>query len=92
VCSSDLAPDAFYSFTLAARSRVIVNLSRGSGGTIHSALQSTCGATTTILCGTSSGTTSNITTTLDPGTYYIVVETPSSAEADFTLDFVTFPA
>jgi hypothetical protein len=86
------APDAFYSFTLAARSRVIVNLSRGSGGTIHSALQSTCGATTTILCGTSAGTTSNITTTLDPGTYYIVVEPPSSAEADFTLDFVTFPA
>jgi hypothetical protein len=86
------APDAFYSFTLAARSRVIVNISRGSGGTIHSALQSTCGATTTILCGTSSGTSSNITTTLDPGTYYLVVETPSSAEADFTLDFVTFPA
>ena len=86
------SPDAFYSFTLAARSRVIVNLSRGSGGTIHGGIQSTCGATSTIICGTTSGTTSNITTTLDPGTYYIVVETTSAAEADFTLDFVTFPA
>jgi hypothetical protein len=86
------SPDAFYSFTLTARSRVIVNLSRGSGGTIHSAIQSTCGAPTTIVCGTSSGTSSNLATTLDAGTYYIAVETPSASEADFTLDFVAFPA
>ncbi|MBX7192660.1 MAG: hypothetical protein K1X94_11410 [Sandaracinaceae bacterium] len=84
------APDAFYSFTLAARSRVIANVTRGSGGSVYSALQSTCGSTTTIVCGTSTGTSSNITTSLDPGTYYIVVETPTGEEADFTLDFVTF--
>ena len=83
-------PDAFYEFTLTTRSRVVANLSRDSGGAIYAAIQATCGATTTLACGTSAGTTNALSATLDPGTYYLVVETPTASTSDFTLDFFTF--
>lgn len=83
--------DAFYSFTLTERRRVIISATRGSGGVIYTALLATCAATTATACGASSGTTSTLATTLDAGTYYVVVETPAAAESDFTLDFVTLP-
>ncbi|MBN8614456.1 MAG: hypothetical protein J0L92_27900 [Deltaproteobacteria bacterium] len=86
-CGGSGSPDAFYSFTLGARSRVVAVATRGAGGTITAAIQTTCGATSTLACGGGSSTTANISTTLDPGTYYLVVETPSSSESDFTLDF-----
>ncbi|MDW8247309.1 MAG: hypothetical protein RMJ84_12120 [Sandaracinaceae bacterium] len=85
------APDAFYSFTLTQRRRVVATAQHLGGGAIHLALQTTCGSATVRACGTRSGTTSTITETLDPGTYYLVVESAAGSEGDFRLDVVDLP-
>ncbi len=91
-CGASLrgSPDAFYQFTLAARQRVVATASRAAGGAIYAGITSTCASATSIACAMGGGTSASVVATLDPGTYFIWVETPSSAEANFTLDFVTF--
>lgn len=88
--SGGVSPDAFYQFTLTSRRRVLaVATSDSSSATMYVSITSTCGSSTSISCVSGSPSTT-ATATLDPGTYYIAVETPWwSTPTDFTLDFVT---
>lgn len=93
-CAAGLrgAPDAFYQFTLATRQRVVATATRGAGGAIYAGITTTCASPTSTACDMAGGTTASVATTLDPGTYFLWVETAAGAEADYTLDFFTFPA
>ncbi len=83
-------PDAFYQFTLAARSRIVATASRPTSGAIYLGVTSTCASPTALACDSSGGMSASVSTTLDPGTYFLFVETPATAPSDFTLDFVAF--
>jgi hypothetical protein len=83
-------PDAFYQFTLASRQRVVASATRAAGGAIYMGITSTCASPTSLVCDSAGTTRASVSTTLDAGTYFLWVETPASATADYTLDFVTF--
>ncbi len=82
-------PDAFYRFTLTERRSVLIDITRDSGGPVYAALIAGCGSASSPTCGTSSGTTNTIRATLDPGTYYVIVEMPPSSTSEFVLQYVT---
>jgi hypothetical protein len=83
-------PDAFYQFTLPSRQRVIASATRAAGGAIYMGITSTCASPTSLVCDSAGTTSASVSTTLDAGTYFLWVETPASATADYTLDFVAF--
>jgi hypothetical protein len=84
-CSGTSRPDAFYRLTLANRKAVSILASRISGsGDLYLTLRNTCSVGTSLAC--DNGNPAAIDTTLDPGTYYLVVEAASAfAAGDFTL-------
>lgn len=91
-CAGSLrgSPDAFYQFTLTERRRVVATATRDAGGAIYMGITATCGSAASMACDMSGGSSATVAITLDPGTYFLWVETPASSEADYTLDFVAF--
>jgi hypothetical protein len=83
-------PDAFYQFTLPSRQRVVASATRPAGGAIYMGISSTCASPTSLVCDSAGTTSASVSTTLDAGTYYLWVETPTTATSDYTLDFVAF--
>ena len=88
-CAATSAPDAFYSLTLTTRSDVSINVAR-SGGASSDPLyvtlrQGACGpAAMSDICGAGAPTAA-ILNTLDPGTYYLIVESRATTVSDFHL-------
>jgi len=92
-CTGSGYPDAFYSITLTARMNVSILASRPMGmtGTTYLTLRDSCTATVNRACNSTSPT-AVIDTTLDPGTYILIVEQIASTAGDFNLRvFVTPP-
>ena len=74
-CGSGGAPDATYQFTLTRRQAVDLSASPlGSFGTVRVALRSSCAAGPDLACTSADDMTASISTTLDAGTYFVVVE------------------
>lgn len=84
--------DAFYSLTLAARSRILVTASRPSGmtGNVSLTLRNACTDALNLACDTGSPS-AVLDRTLDAGTYSIIVEMPTTALGDFNMDVFIFP-
>lgn len=87
-CAGPSYPDAFYEITLTERRRLLLSVSDADGGsdTFYLTLRDVCGGSTTaaILC--QSGSPATINHTLEPGTYWIMVETLPTRTSDYTLD------
>jgi hypothetical protein len=83
--------DAFYTFTLTERSTVLFTVSDedDSGSNFYLTLRNGCaGGELACVSGVPSAT---ITETLEPGTYYLMVETYDWDPTDFQAFFFTFP-
>ena len=96
-CAGFSQPDAFYTFTLATRQRIVASVTDGDGGTTRFALtlREGCGGPE-VPCATASGfparSSATIARILDPGTYVLMVETDTSDTSDFFIDFSVRPA
>jgi hypothetical protein len=90
-CVTGSRPDAFYRITLATRQRVLVSADRLTGSSsLYLTLRNTCGSGTNLACNT--GDPAVLSVTLDPGTYYLMVEALSFASVgDYRLDVAIFP-
>jgi hypothetical protein len=91
-CAGTGRPDAFYTITLTTRRRVRVFANPiGSTTSIYLTLRNTCGPGSDIACHAANMAT--VTATLDPGTYYLMVESPSvTSSYDFNLEvYITAP-
>ncbi len=89
-CATGSRPDAFYTFTLAARSTVIISVSDADGGSTQFYLtlrRNPCATGTQVAC--QAGSPSTINTVLDPGTYFLQVETNATDTSDYNI-FPTF--
>ncbi len=91
-CASSSMPDAFYTFTLAARSNVILSVRDADPGstTFYLTLRDACGSGTSLAC--NGGSPATINTMLEPGTYYLQVETYSTDTSDYQILATFFPA
>lgn len=98
-CAGTMRVDAFYSLTLSSRRRAIVSVSDADGGTsrFYLTLRADCGTpsdSTSLAC--VSGTTSpppasaTLNQVLDPGTYYLLVETAIGDESDYSISVALF--
>lgn len=86
-------PDAFYVFELTERSDVLISAASidGISRTFYMTVRrDVCGTGEEVAC--SSGSPGTINTTLDPGVYYLQVETDSSSTAEYRLLTTFFPA
>ena len=99
-CAGTTRLDAYYTFTLSTRQRTILSVSDGDGGTtrFYLTLRSDCGTpsdSSSIACvsGTTSPTPASATMNqvLDPGTYYLLVETTSTDASDYNINAAFFP-
>jgi hypothetical protein len=92
-CSGSGRPDAFYQLTLTSRQRVLISadgLPTSGTHNMYLTLRNVCGAGTNLACG--SGDPAAITTTLDAGTYYLMVESLSfTSTYDYRLDVAILP-
>lgn len=88
--------DRYYSFTLATRRNVRAFLTPDApSATMTLEIETTCGsaATDPARCRNGSGSSpASLNATLDPGTYYFVVESPESSAGAYTLDVLTSAA
>jgi Dictyostelium (slime mold) repeat len=94
-CAFGALPDAFYTFTLASRTRVLFNASDPNGESsrrFYLTLRSGCESSSDLACANGSGTSSStsLSRTLDPGTYTLIVESPVGDAGEFFLDYATF--
>ncbi|MCB9593439.1 MAG: hypothetical protein H6719_11965 [Sandaracinaceae bacterium] len=98
-CAGTARLDAFYVITLSSRRRVLISVSDADGGTtrFYLTLRGDCGTpsdTSSIAC--VSGLTSpapasaTLNQVLDPGTYYLIVETAASDTSDYTISAALF--
>ena len=92
-CTSGSKPDAFYRFTFATRTRAIVSVSDADSPattTFWVTLRGEpCGTGTQQAC--VSGTTATINQVLEPGTYFLQVESNSTETSDFNIAAAFFP-
>jgi hypothetical protein len=93
-CAAGSRPDAFYRFTLATRSTAILSVSDADSPATTSFYLTlrgdTCGTGTERAC--ASGTpTATINQVLNPGTYYLQVESNGTDASDFNLFPTFFP-
>jgi len=90
-CVGGSRPDAFYQLTLTSMQRVLITADRLTGSSnLYLTLRNVCGAGANLSCDT--GDPAVISTTLGPGTYYLMVEALSFASAgDYRLDVVILP-
>lgn len=86
-------PDAFYTFTLAARRRVtlIAASLTTPGPATYLTLRSSCTATTNLASATGSTGSALLVTTLDPGTYVVFVEQPAASAGGYSIEYRTAP-
>lgn len=93
-CTSGSRPDALYTFTLAQRSTAVISVRDADDPattTFWLTLRDApCGSGTQRAC--TSGTTATINTLLEPGTYYLQVESNSTDTSDFVIFPSFFPA
>lgn len=88
-CSGSNRADAFYRIDVPVMSRVTAVATRTTGN-VAVGITPTCGSRSTLACGPE-GATSSAAASLAPGTYYIVVETPTGDEGTYELDVVQRP-
>ncbi len=92
-CAGGSKPDAFYRFTLASRMRAIVSVSDADDPattTFWVTLRADpCGTGTQHGC--VSGTTATVNAVLEPGTYFLQVESNSTDTSDFNISAAFFP-
>jgi hypothetical protein len=88
-CTGSGYPDAFYVIHLTARQMVTVIGAPAMGSAnVYLTLRSSCSTATNLGCASGSAATSGVATlvrTLDPGTYYLIVEMSPSTAGDFTV-------
>ncbi len=98
-CAGTMRLDAFYVMTLSTRRRALISVSDADGGTsrFYLTLRADCGTpsdTSSIAC--VSGSTSpapasaTLNQVLDPGTYYLIVETATSDASDYNISVALF--
>jgi hypothetical protein len=95
-CTGVGYPDAFYVLRLSARQMVTIIASPPTGSTANMflTLRDSCSTTANIACasGTSAtGGTATIVRTLDPGTYYFMVEMTAATASDFSVRVLVDP-
>lgn len=94
-CTWGSNPDAFYRFTLATRSDVVINVRDADGGSssFWLTLRDACGTGAELACASSTGfpSTATVSVTLDPGTYYLQVESNSFDTSDYYIFTTFFP-
>ncbi|HJL19260.1 MAG TPA: PPC domain-containing protein [Sandaracinaceae bacterium LLY-WYZ-13_1] len=85
-CTGSGRLDAFYTFTLSTRRRALINIADADGGStsFYLTLRDSCSSSTNLAC--ASGSAPSINEVLDPGTYYLMVETFSSDPSDFSIN------
>ena len=89
-------PDAYYTFTLATRQRIIASVTDGDGGSTryYLTLKDGC-AGAEVQCTTASTfpapSSGTIARNLDAGTYVLMVETDASDTSDYFIDFSVRP-
>ncbi len=99
-CAAAGLLDAYYVFTLSTRQRTIVSVSDADGGAtrFYLTLRADCGTPTdssSIVC--VSGSTSprpasaTLNQVLDPGTYYLLVESAPTDASDYHINAAFFP-
>jgi hypothetical protein len=90
-CTGSFLPDAVYRITLTARKVVSIIATRVTGtGALYLTLRNTCGPGSNLACNAANPAV--IDTTLDPGTYYLFVESTTTTTGDYTLRaFITDP-
>ena len=88
-CGGTNRADAFYQLDVPVRSRVTAVATRTTGNVVVG-ITATCGSRSTLACGPEAAT-SSANATLMPGTYYVVVETPTGASGAYELDVVQRP-
>lgn len=88
-CSGSNRPDAFYRIDVPVTSRVRAIATRVTGN-VAVGITPACGSRSTLACG-AEGATSAAVATLAPGTYYVVVETPTGSPGTYELDVVQTP-
>ncbi len=91
-CTGSGYPDAFYTFTLAARQRVIVSVDAGptTARRVYLTLRSSCSAGANLQC-VNGDPTATINTVLDPGTYSLFVEQTATTASDFNISYIELP-
>lgn len=99
-CAGVSRLDAFYTFVLSARQRAIISVSDADGGStrFYLTLRADCGSasdSSSIAC--VSGVTSplpasaTLNQVLDPGTYFLIVETMVGDASDYSISSAFFP-
>ena len=92
-CSGTNFPDAFYTFTLSTRSRVIISATDPAppNANLYLSILDGCGGAL-VPGGCANGRpTATINNVFDPGTYVLMVETSPSEMTDFSLSMAVFP-
>lgn len=95
-CAGFGQPDAYYTFTLATRQRIIASVTDGDGGSTryYLTLKDGC-AGAEVQCTTASTfpapSSGTIARNLDAGTYVLMVETDASDTSDYFIDFSVRP-
>jgi hypothetical protein len=84
-------PDVWYRFSLTQREVVSINTFGSSYDTVLALRAGSCGAATAFCTDDVCGVQTEITATLDPGTYYIIVGGYLTAAGSFTLNIEHLP-
>ena len=90
-CGYARNPDLVYSFELLTRQNVQITATSATRDTINGAVFGTCGVPGDVLRCTGGVPFDTALNSLDPGTYFIVLEAPPDRDFDFSLDISFAP-
>lgn len=90
-CGATGAPDLIYTFTTTAPQNVQISVTEAGGASMAYEVRTTCGMAATAIECESGDPASGTLFELAAGTYFIVVEGPTTRAADFTLDVQILP-